>query len=82
MIIEGCHKNFDCKIGGGETVNYCYGPSCYEYKNLPFRLKEVVARHKRRETYKRGINKTCIYKHPFRAICRVGLFRLKVIWHG
>lgn len=82
LINGGCHKNSDCSIGGGGTVTYCYGPSCYEYKNLPFGLNEVVARHKQRGSYKKGINKSCIYKHPFRARCRVGLFRRKVFWQG
>ena len=45
LINEGCHKNFDCKTGAGGTVTYCYGPSCYEYKNhqFGFKAKAVVA---------------------------------------
>ena len=84
LINEGCHKNSDCKIGGGGTVTYCYRPSCYEHKNVPFgfKAKEVVARHEKKGSYKKGINKSCIYKHPFRARCRVGFFGPKVIWHG
>ena len=84
LINEGCHKNSDCKIGGGGTVTYCYGSSCFEHKNPPFGLKakEVIARHGKRGSYKKGVNKSCKYKHFFRAVCRAGLFRPKIIWQG
>ena len=84
LINEGCRKNSDCKIGGGGTVTYYYGSSCYGYRNPPFGLKakKVVARHGKRGSYKKEVNKSSKYKHAFRAVCRIILFGPQIIWQG
>ena len=84
LISEGCQKKSDCKIGGGGTVTYCYGSSCYEHKNPLFGLKakEVVAQYEKRGSYKKGVNRSCKYKYVFHTVCRVGLFRPQIIWQG
>lgn len=86
LINQGCQNDGDCHIGGvGHLmVTYCYGNSCFEYKNPTFgyKAKSVVARTEKSGGHLDGVNKSCGYKDAFKSYCAENYFDKLVIWNG
>ena len=84
LINKGCHSDYDCHIGGGGFVTYCYGSSCYDYKSPSFgkKAKNVIIRQSQQGSYDEGINDSCYYKADITARCNYGFFDKVVIWNG
>ena len=82
LINQGCHSGDDCHIGGAGTVTYCYGNSCFEYKDpdFGFKAKSVVPRTSKSGGYSDGVNKSCHYKAAFKSYCIENYFEKLVIW--
>ena len=83
LINKGCHSDDDCRVGGAGSVTYCYGNSCYEYKEPVFgsKAKSVVVRTSGSGSYKTGVNLSCYYSF-FSASCHNNYFDPLVIWDG
>ena len=84
LINRGCHSDGDCHIGGAGMVTFCYGNSCFEYKDpaFGFKAKSVVARYSKSGGHADGVNTSCRYKAAFKARCTENYFDKLVIWDG